>query len=220
MMIAIHAGHTLAEYRQQYPQVVTLRPERCPACQAMGHMIGHGDYPRRKPLDATPAWPQPVKVRRWRCTACKVTTSLLPDLFHRHRHYQWAVIGAALLRRFVLRQTWAQIQAALSQLPADVEPAPSIDSLRRWCKAYAAQAQAWLHAVLVVLATVWPQWAHFNAHGTSADLPPPQLLRAMAVLAQWLAPEHGEIDGTAPPTVEALRTVWCWGWNQGLGRLT
>jgi hypothetical protein len=219
-MIAIHAGDTLTEYRQQYSVVATQRPATCPACHVAGHMIGHGFYPRRKPLDATPAPPQPVKVRRWFCTACKRTTSLLPDLFHRHRHYLWAVIGVALVRRFVLGQTWAQIQAALSQLPADVEPAPSIDSLRRWCKAYAAQAQAWLHAVLVVLATVWPQWAHFDAHGGTADLPPPQLLRAMAVLAQWLAPEHGALNGTAPPTVETLRTVWGWGWNQGLGRLT
>jgi hypothetical protein len=220
MMIVIHAGNTVPEYVQLYPDVAALRPERCLACQTLGRMIGHSFYPRRKPLDATPASPQPVKVRRCRCTACKVTTSLLPDLFHRHRHYQWGVIGAALIRRFVLRQTWAQIQAALSQMPDDVDPAPSIDSLRRWCKAYAAQAQAWLHAALVVLATVWPQWLAFNAHGGAADLPPAQLLQAMAVLAQWLPPEHGAIHGTAPPTVAAIRTVWCWGWNQGLGRLT
>jgi hypothetical protein len=220
MMIAIHAGHTLAEYLQQYPEVTTRRPGRCPACQAEGHMIGHGGYPRRKPLEATPMLPQPVQVRRWRCTVCKVTTSLLPDLFHRHRHYLWAVIGATLLRRYILGQTWQEIQTALNQLPADIEPAPSLDSLQRWCKAYAAQASAWLQGVLVVLATVWPQWAPFDAHGGGVDLPPVPLLRAMAVLAQWLAPEHSAIDGMAPPNVAALRAVWRWGWNQGLGRLT
>jgi hypothetical protein len=220
MMIAIHAGHTLAEYAQQYAEVAARRPERCPACGAVGHMIGHSCYPRRKPLDATPAPLRPVPVRRWRCTVCKVTTSLLPDLFHRHRHYQWLVIGVTLLRRYGLGQTWQQIQTALNQMPADVEPAPSLDSLQRWCKAYAVQALVWLQAVLVVLATVWPQLTQFNAHGVPADSPPLQLLRAMALLAQWLAPEHGVIDGTAPPNVDAIRTVWRWGWNQGLGRLT
>jgi hypothetical protein len=221
MMIAIHAGATLAEYAQQYAAVAARRPERCPACGAVSHMIGHSCYPRRKPLDATPAPLRPVPVRRWRCTVCKVTTSVLPDLFHRHRHYQWAVIGAALIRRFVLGQTWAQIQAALSQMPAEVDPAPSLDSLQRWCKAYAAQAQTWLQSALVVLATVWPQWAGFNAHGNTGDKPPPtQLLHVMAILAQWLAPAHGALEGTAPPNVEAIRTVWRWGWNQGLGRLT
>ena len=220
MMIAIHAGHTLAEYVQQYPQLTALRPARCPGCGAAGHMTGHGGYPRRKPLEATPAPLQPVKVRRWLCTACRRTTSLLPDLFHRHRHYRWAVIGAALIRRFVLRQTWKQIQAALSQMPADVDPAPSLDSLRRWCQAYAAQAQNWLQAVLMVLATVWPQWAGFNAHGGPADPPSVQLLGALAVLAPWLVPEPGAPPGTAPPSVAAIRTGWRWGWNQGVGRLT
>lgn len=220
-MIAMHAGHTLAECGQHYAAFATRRPETCPACHVSGRMIGHGTYPRRKPLDGTPAPPQPLRVRRWRCTACKVTTSLLPDLFHRHRHYLWAVIGAALVRRFVLGQTWTQVQAALSQMPAEVDPAPSLDSLQRWCKAYAAQAQTWLQAVLVMLATVWPQWAGFNAHGnTTAEPLPRQLLRGIAVLAQWLAPEHGALGDTAPPSVEAIRTVWRWGWNQGLGRLT
>jgi hypothetical protein len=48
---------------------------------------------------------------------------MLPDILHRYRHYVWAVIGSALLRRFVLRQTWVQIQAELSALPADALPA-------------------------------------------------------------------------------------------------
>ena len=82
-MIAIHAGHTLAECRQHYAEFAMRRPETCPACHVAGRMIGHGSYPRRKPLDATAAALQPVRVRRWRCTACKVTTSVLPDLFHR-----------------------------------------------------------------------------------------------------------------------------------------
>ena len=182
-MIAIHAGNTLSEYDRAYPEVAAQRPGSCPICAVAGHLIGHGRYPRQKPLETTPEPPQPVKVRRWRCGACRQTTSMLPDIFHRYRQYTWAVIGAALIRRLVLGQTWTQIQAALSQMPEEVAPAPSVDSLRRWCKAYAGYARAWLQAVLAVLATVWPQLAQLNAHGVQAASPPQQLLPAMAALA-------------------------------------
>jgi Domain of unknown function (DUF6431) len=187
-MIAIHAGDTVPEYDRAWPKVEADRPEACPICHTAGHMIVHGRYPRQKPLEATPELPHPVKVRRWLCTACKRTTSMLPDIFHRYRHYTWAVIGAALIRRFVLRQTWRQIQAELSQMPDDVAPAPSVDSIRRWCRAYAGYAQAWLKAMLAVLATVWPQLAQLNAHGVQAVSPPQQLLQATAALAGWLSP--------------------------------
>jgi len=216
-MIAIHAGDSVPEYDQAYPEVAAQRPSACPLCHVVGHMTIHGRYPRQKPLEATPDPPHPVPVRRWFCTACKRTTSMLPDIFHRYRQYTWAVIGAAVIRRFVLKQTWAQIQAALSQMPDDVAPAPSVDSLRRWCKAYAGYAEDWLQASLVVLATVWPQLAQLNAHGGQAASPPQQLIQVMLALAGWLSPERGPLATT---TVADIRAVWRWGWNQGLGRLT
>lgn len=217
MMIAIHAGNSLSEYDQAYAEVATQRPDACASCHVVGRMNGFGHYPRNKPLEATAEALHPVPVRRWRCGACGKTTSMLPDIFHRYRQYTWAVIGAALIRRFVLRQTWRQIQAGLSQMPADVAPAPSVDSIRRWCQAYAGYAQAWLKATLAVLATVWPQLAQLNAHGIQAASPPQQLLQATAALASWLAPARG---ASATTTVADLRAVWRWGWNQGLGRLT
>src|SRR5712692_3177689 len=206
-MIAIHAGNSVPEYDQAWPKVEVDRPEACPICHTAGHMIVHGRYPRQKPLEATPEPSQPVKVRRWLCTACKHTTSMLPAprIFHRYRHYTWAVIGAALIRRFVLRQTWTQIQAKLSQMPADVAPAPSVDSIRRWCQAYAVYAQAWLKATLAVLATVWPQLAQLNAHGGQAASPPQQLMQAMTALASWLAPARA---ASATTTVADIRAVW------------
>lgn len=216
-MIAIHAGDTVDAYAECYPTVAGERPEACPICHVTGHMIGHGSYPRQKPLEATLGPPRPLKIRRWLCTACKHTTSMLPDVLHRYRHYVWAVIGAALLRRFGLGHTWTQIQAALSHLPDDVAPAPSLDSLRRWCKAFAGHALRWLQAVLAVLATVWPQLAQLNAHGVHPVAPAQQLLPAMAALAGWLSPAR---DASAATTVADIRTAWRWGWNNGLGRLT
>src|SRR5258708_11812081 len=104
-MIAIHAGNSVPEYDQAWPKVEVDRPAACPLCHTAGQMIVHGRYPRQKPLEAAPEAPHPVKVRRWFCKACKRTTSMLPDIFHRYRQYTWAVIGAVLIPRFVLRQT-------------------------------------------------------------------------------------------------------------------
>jgi len=143
-MIAIHAGNSVPEYDQAWPKVEVDRPEACPLCHTAGQMIVHGRYPRQKPLEATPEPPQPVKVRRWLCKACRKTTSMLPAsrIFHRYRQYTWAVIGAALIRRFVLRQTWAQTrsEAELSQMagrsrPGAVggQPAALVQSLRGLC---------------------------------------------------------------------------------------
>ena len=217
MMIAIHAGNSLSEYDQAYAAVAVQRPGTCPACQVTGQLTGFGNYPRNKPLEATAEALHPVPVRRWCCGACGKTTSMLPDIFHRYRQYTWAIIGAAVIRRFVLKQTWAQIQAELSHMPAGVDPAPSVDSLQRWCKAYAGYAEDWLKATLMVLATVWPQLAQLNAHGVQAASPPQQLLQAMAALASWLSSTRGP---SATTTVDDIRAVWRWGWNQGVGRLT
>ena len=105
-MLFIHAGDTVEAYAERYGEVATRRPEWCPLGHMVGQMIGRGSYPRKKPLQATPDPPRPLKIRRWNCTACQRKTSLLPDVLHRYRHYVWAVIGPALLRRYLLGQTW------------------------------------------------------------------------------------------------------------------
>jgi hypothetical protein len=94
-MLVIHAGDTVEAYAPRYAEIATQRPEHCPPCGAVGCMTGHGSYLRKKPLAATPDPPRPLKIRRWLCTACKNTTSMLPDTRsgHRYRHYTWAVIG-------------------------------------------------------------------------------------------------------------------------------
>ncbi len=216
-MFVINAGDTVEAYAEHYSEVAQRRPKRCPPCGAVDCMTGHGSYPRKKPLLATPAPPRPLRVRRWKCTACKRTTSMLPDILHRYRQYVWAVIGAVLLRRLVLGQTWVQIQRELSALPADAPPAPSLDSMRRWCKALAGHAQDWLQRTLVVLASVQPGLSELNAHGRPVLTLAQQLLQAAAPFAQWLA--QASARRAPDPTVADLRAVWRWGWNDGLGRL-
>ena len=138
-MLVIPAGNTASAQVKGAPQ----RPERCPLCEVIGQnalrsgasVIGNGYYPR-KPLDLTGDLLQLIRIHRWLCRACGKTTSMLPDYLsplpavHLGRH-----------RRGVDSAVWAgpdlgQIQAELSQCRPDAAPAPSVDSLRRWCQAY------------------------------------------------------------------------------------
>jgi hypothetical protein len=177
-------------------------------------MIGHGCYVRRKPLQVATGPPQWLKIRRWKCTGCKHTTSLLPDVLHHYRHYVMAVIAQALVWRYVLGQTWMEIQTGLSGV-ADLEM-PSLDSLMRWGKAFEGHASRWLNGMLMVLAVVSPQVSELDAHG-SVTLPLGQVLQTMALLAHWLT--NTSLVARQDVGTHEISQTWGWGWNAGLGRL-
>ena len=213
----IHVGDTVEAYAARYDEVVGMRPERCPHCGVVGQMIGHGCYVRQKPLQATTDPPRPVKIRRWKCKACKHTTSLLPDVLHHYRQYVMTVIAQTLLWRYVLGWTWVAIQTGLSGM-ADLGM-PSLDSLMRWCKAFAGNAPQWLNGMLMVLAVVRPQVSELDAHGSvsTGQSPLQQVLQTMALLVHWLSntplPPRSEVN------TNEISQAWGWGWNAGLGRL-
>ena len=209
----IHAGDTVEAYAARYDEAAGMRPKQCPHCGVVGRMIGHGCYVRRKPLQATADPPRPVKIRRWKCKACKHTTSLLPDVLHRYRHYVMAVIAQTLLWRYVLGWTWVAIQTGLSDMAA--LGMPSLDSLMRWGKAFEENALQWLNGMLMVLAVVRPQVSELDAHGSARPLQ--QVLQTMALLVQWLSNMQFPV-GSEVSTNE-ISQAWGWGWNAGLGRL-
>lgn len=221
IVIVIHAGCTVEAYVERYAEVAVLRPERCPCCGAVGQMIGHGWYPRQKPLQATTGPPRPIKIRRWKCKACKHTTSMLPDVLHRYRHYVLAVIALALVGRYVLGQTWTAIQAGLSG-GTDLAM-PSLDSLMRWGKAFDGNALRWLNGMLKVLAVVMPHLSVLDAHGhiSAAQSPTQQVLYLAPLLVHWLANANTPLPWTPATEVstDEIGQTWGWGWNASLGRL-
>ena len=173
-------------------------------------MIGHGWYARSKPLLATLDPPVPVWVRRWLCKMCKRTTSLLPDVLHRYRHYAMAVIAPALMWRYVFGWTWVDIQARLCD---GADPAmPSLDSLMRWGKAFEGQAMAWLNGLIVVLAVVMPEQLGLDQPATCA-----QVFARMAQLVRWLV--HMPLMLEQPISPDEISRAWGYGWNAGWGRL-
>jgi hypothetical protein len=184
-------------------------------------MKGHGWYERKKPLEAKREVPRAVKIRRWKCKACKRTMSLLPDVFHRYRQYVMEVIVQVLVWRYVMGKTWVKIQSDLSkeeQLSARLEM-PSLDSLMRWGAAFVGNVMGWLRGVLMVLATVMPQMTGLDVHGSieHRQTPMQELLMKMTLLACWL---KGSKTGSMPEAeLDEIRWIWGWGWNARLGRL-
>lgn len=128
---------------------------------------------------------------------------MLPSVVHRYRHYALVVIEVVLRGRLGggLVLTWRRIE---------IETGASLRSLRRWCAAFVMNAIRWLSAVWAVLALAMPSATMLDVHGTVGDVAQ-QLLVSSATLAGWLNPLHA-VDA-------ALRVMWCWGWNMGIGRL-
>jgi hypothetical protein len=75
-------------------QQVAVPPQRCPSC--LRWLIGWGGYWRwlRAPLLVERIW-----IRRGRCSACRRSHALLPDLVLVRRLDAVAVIGASLARK-------------------------------------------------------------------------------------------------------------------------
>ena len=144
-----------------------------------------------------------IMVRRWRCKCCGKTISMLPSVVHRYRHYALVVIEVVLRGRLGggLMLTWRHIE---------IGTGASLRSLRRWCAAFLMNALHWLSAVWAVLAVAMPSTPMLDVHGAVGDVAQ-RLLDSSATLAHWLNPKDA-VDA-------ALRVMWCWGWNMGIGRL-
>lgn len=200
----------MAEYAARYDEVTVQRPQQCPFCKAERCMIAHDWYVRRKPLQATLDPPVPLWIRRWLCKVCKHTTSLLPDVLHRHRHYVMAVIAQALLWRYGFGWTWVAIQ---SRLCGGADPStPSLDSLMRWGKAFECQAMTWLNGLIAVLAVVMPEQLGLDQQAGLS-----QVFVRMVQLAHWLA--HTVLMPDQRVGLEQISRAWGYGWNAGWGRL-
>lgn len=71
------------------------RPSRCPNCGAPGCLGAHGYYPRWVSAGER-GKPTSIKVRRFRCRACRRTTSMLPDFAQPYRVVATDTVGEFL----------------------------------------------------------------------------------------------------------------------------
>src|SRR3990170_1617307 len=106
MIILAAFGPDVQLYQRQFGQLVFPRPKTCPRCDAADHLIGHGSYPRSV-CDHNEALA--IRVKRFLCTMCRHTISLLPSFCVPYRHYLAGVIQRVLDLRFQKQPSWATL---------------------------------------------------------------------------------------------------------------
>jgi transposase len=84
------------------------RPDRCPQCQALRALVGHGWY-RRTLVDIE--FDGTIRVRRYLCRSCRRTTSLLPAFALPYVRFSLAVITRFLTARLLEGTTLSQAAA-------------------------------------------------------------------------------------------------------------
>jgi hypothetical protein len=178
-------------------------------------MVGHGSY-RRKPKDLDRAcW---IKVRRWRCQACRRTTSCLPSFLLPWRHYLVWVIQAVLVKRLEAEGSWSEVVSCCSD-----QGLPAVRTMQRWEGAFMGQTAGWLLAVLGELArhnsdSPWLEPRGPTRSGTS-DLPnaAQSLLLVSLELLAWAQSRWPQLAGYG--VADRLAFLGHWGNGRGLGRL-
>ncbi len=211
MAIVVEFDCTVHQYAAQFHHIVFPRPAVCPVCQVEHSLVGHGFY-SRKPLDQLHAYR--IRIKRWRCSICHHTTSLLPSFLLRFRHYLLAVIQQTLVARHEQQASHTQLSKQCT-----VQGAPSPRTLGRWLSSFADQAPRWLGAVQEILAHHHSASSLLDALGPSAgprNAPAALLFAATHLLAfartRWAElSHHGRAD--------RLRFLWHWGSAHRLGRL-
>ena len=78
------------------------RPASCPQCESKRELVCHGFY-RRSVADLDSECV--IRVRRYLCTACRRTVSLLPEFALPYLRFTIMVIGVFLKARLVIGQT-------------------------------------------------------------------------------------------------------------------
>ena len=211
MVIVTEFGCLVHEYVECFGQLVFPRPDRCPHCQVLDVLIGHGFY-WRKALSPTAVYV--LRIKRWYCTACQRTVSLLPSFLLRFRHYLLDVIQSVVVARFEDGASWVMVARRCS-----VDGAPSTRTLRRWCESFAEHAAVWWAAIQQTLAEHDAASPLLDPLGQAAGPreAPRALLRAALHLLAWAKTRWAEVVQYG--LADRLRFLWHWGAGRGLGRL-
>jgi transposase-like protein len=211
MVIVTDFGRSVQGYVDHFVDLIFSRPAVCPHCQRATRIIGHGFY-RRKVLGLRDVYL--IRIKRWYCTVCGHTISLLPSFLLRFRQYALEVIYEVVVTRFELGLSWKQVIRRCSY-----QGEPSGRTIQRWCYSFAQQAARWWAAVQAELAEYdsgSPGLDPFGV-GTSEPSAPRVLLQAAVHLLAWAKTLWPEVVDYG--LNDRLCLLWQWGYAKGLGRL-
>lgn len=204
MPIVFGYPENVKHYQSEYEHLKIVRPKSCPQCQAVEQMIGHGSY-GRKVRDRETVYR--IRIRRWKCKACRRTTSALPDGVMRYRWYITESIQEVLWLRYGEKRNWERITEHAGG-------SPPLRTIQRWCRAFEQQADIWLAWIGRTLAEQDNRSAWLEQGGGDRD--GERLLSGALHLLAWAKGRWRELEGYG--LGDWLRFLWLWGWQQGLGR--
>ncbi len=211
MVIVADFGSDVQRYQSEFSHLCFPAPRSCPHCAAAKDLVGHGSY-RRPACDENQFFV--IRVKRFLCSLCRHTVSLLPSFCLPHRRYLASTIQTVLSLRFETQSSWQAIGQRF--LPSEV---PALSSCREWTGNFARASELYLHALLYQLAT-W-QLAPGKLELALADIAgfpqgPCQLVAVVPHLVAWLGDQGLKIGEAGQ---KWLPTLWQWGHGFKLGRL-
>lgn len=211
VIIVADFGPDVQRYRDEFAHLTFPRPLSCPGGAATKPLVGHGSY-GRQPCDDKQVFS--IRVKRFFCTVCRHTVSILPSFCLPYRHYLASTIQRVLAWRFSEGASWKAVCELFS--PSQV---PGLSSCREWVASFAQASDPYLQHLLHQLAT-W-QLAPGKLEMALADITaghqsPRQLLAAVPHLLAWLH-DRGMTIGEGGK--RWLPTLGIWGQLCKLGRL-
>lgn len=212
MPIVAEFGPSVEEYIELEKEQVCLRPESCPICQAVGQMIGHGYYVR-KPKGLDRCWV--LRVKRWKCKACKHTVGAVPSFLLFFRHYLLVIIQQVVVVRFEGESSWSQSMERCSD-----QGTPALRTMQRWCASLGEHAGEWLGKLEKALAEQdsRSEWLDIQGEALKVKGRVRGLLQASVYLLAWAQGRWRELAGYV--LNDRLRWLWYWGnRHAGLSRL-
>lgn len=99
---------SIQQYVEQADDPGACRPARCPQCETKEPMTAHGFY-NRTIVDA--AFDGVIRVRRYLCTRCRRTVSLLPEWALPYVRFSIPVIARVLKARLMESLAWEAVAA-------------------------------------------------------------------------------------------------------------
>ncbi len=211
VVIVADFGPDVQHYQSEFLHLTFPPPRNCPHCAATKPLVGHGSY-QRTACDERQLFV--IRVRRFLCTLCRHTVSLLPSFCVPCRHYLASTIETVLSLRFEAKASWQAICLRFSPTGA-----PGLSSCREWATALSKASAAYVNHLLHQLAA-W-QLAPGKLEMAIEDISacpqgPQQLLAAVPHLVAWL---HDNGVMVSEGGKRWLPTLWHWGHGAKLGRL-
>ena len=220
MLIVADFGSDVQTYQSRFSHLTFPPLRRCPYCAGTEQLVGHGSYPRHV-CDEEKTFA--IRIKRFLCTACRHTVSLLPSFCLPYRHYHTSTIQTVLSLRFETGTSWKALCERFSATGL-----PALSTARGWIAGFGQGSEVYLRALTHQLAS-W-QLASGKLELALADISglakvPCQLIAAVPHLVAWLWDkglriiEEGAGAGYPLGAARWLSTLWQWGHGTKLGRL-